>query len=194
VWRSAQVTADATIAGTTLVAVLLNPPSSTTGIRTRQAVDRARMVLGYEEVRIFNLFMDATPTVAELNASVAHPCPCARRRLRSALAEDSALLGAWGISGLTGEARIARDCQLTWLVKQAKAVGIHDIWMVGGEPRHPSRWHQYVSDKYGRTSGGPSDARLAEALVAVPLATALVSRTVNSRRERGIQSVATEGG
>lgn len=159
-----------------MVAVLLNPPSTTTGIRTRQAVDLARMVLGYERVRIFNLFTEATPTVTELNASVEHPCPRARRRLRSALAEANGLLGAWGISGLTGEARIARDGQLTWLVKQAEAVGIHDIWMVGGQPRHPSRWHQYVSDKYSRTSGGPPDARLAEALVNMPLATALVSR------------------
>jgi hypothetical protein len=44
--------------------------------------------------------------------------------------------------------------------------------MLGGEPRHPSRWHQYVSDKYGRTSGGTFEERIKQVLVAVPLARA----------------------
>lgn len=47
--------------------------------------------------------------------------------------------------------------------------GITAFWMVGGEPRHPSRWHQFVSDKHGRTTGGTFEERLVQVLVEVPL-------------------------
>jgi hypothetical protein len=39
----------------TLLAVLLNPPRTTPGVRTRRAVERAGRVLGYDGVTIVNL-------------------------------------------------------------------------------------------------------------------------------------------
>jgi len=154
---------------TTLVAVLLNPPLTTSGVRTILAVDRASAVLGYESVRVVNLFAEATPTVAELNARITRPCSRARPNLRQALKDADGLLGAWGVSGLTGQAREAKQRQLRWFFQQATAADFSHIWMVGGEPRHPSRWHQYLSDKYRRTGGGSFTARLEEALSSVPI-------------------------
>jgi hypothetical protein len=52
---------------------------------------------------------------------------------------------------------------------EAIRAGISNIWMVGGEPRHPSRWHQFVSDKYSRTTGGSFEERLDQVLESVPM-------------------------
>jgi hypothetical protein len=93
----------------------------------------------------------------------------ARRDLILALDGADAILAGWGVSGLTGDARRLLDEQVGWLQARAQQSGIDGFWMVGGQPRHPSRWHQYVSDKYGRTSGGPFDARIAQALTFVRL-------------------------
>lgn len=59
--------------------------------------------------------------------------------------------------------------QVEWFARQARAAGLSEMWTVGGRARHPSRWHQYVSDKYGRTSGGSFADRLRQVLVRAPL-------------------------
>jgi hypothetical protein len=154
----------------TLVAVLLNPPAATSGARTHNAVTRAGHVLGYASVEIVNLCGEATRSVVDLNASTtADRWVQARADLSTALDRASALLGAWGVAGLVGTARRHRDEQVAWLRQEATRLDLSNMWMVGGEPRHPSRWHQYVSDKYGRTAGGTSDERLQQVLRSVPL-------------------------
>jgi hypothetical protein len=153
-----------------LVAILLNPPASTPGTRTRNAVERAARVLGYESVEIANLCPRATSTVVELN-TVEHRQEWLEGRddLARALRRASSLLAGWGVSGMTGDAGRARQSQVEWLLNEAVDMGFDNVWMVGGQPRHPSRWHQYVSDKHGRTSGGTLEERLAEVLQAVPI-------------------------
>lgn len=154
----------------TLAAILLNPPV-TTGTRTSNAVARAGRALGYQQVLVVNLCSLPTRSVVELNAtSSAADWARARDELASAIQHCSGILGGWGISGLTGIARQARDDQLAWLRRTAVAADLENIWMLDGSPRHPSRWHQYVSDKYSRTTGGTFDARLSEMLVSVPIA------------------------
>ena len=88
----------------------------------------------------------------------------ARPRLVDALQEADLLLAAWGLHALHGPARLRRAEQLSWLQGEARAHGHVNAWCVGGKPRHPSRWHQYVSDRHGRTSGGPPADRLREVL------------------------------
>ena len=149
-----------------LVAVLLNPPEHTSGIRSRNAVARAAAVLGHGEVRIVNLCSEPTASVAELHHVDRVSWERARSELRGALTGAKAVLGAWGVAG---PARRDLQAQIDWLYGQALQVGIERVWMVGGEPRHPSRWHQYVSDKYMRTTGGSFEERLAQVLVAVPI-------------------------
>jgi hypothetical protein len=154
----------------TLLGVLLNPPLSTPGNRTRNAVARAARVLGYDGVEILNLFADATPSVVELNAqTVGDGWARTRGELSAGMRSATGVLAAWGVSGLAGAARRARDEQVDWLRAEALQAGVSSFWMVGGEPRHPSRWHQFLSDRYGRTTGGSFEERLAQSLVAMPV-------------------------
>ena len=152
-----------------LVAVLLNPPATSTGTRSRQAVARAASALGYERAVMKNLCAVPTPSVVELNALGRDAWDLAQADLEAALKGARAVLAGWGVAGLTGDARRSMRDQVAWLTVRAQEGGIAAFWMVGGSPRHPSRWHQYVSDKYGRTDGGSFEERIRQVLVAVQM-------------------------
>lgn len=169
--------------GGTLLAVLLNPPSGTRGTRTTRAVERAARVLGHDAVNTLNLCAEPTRSVVELNDVPIDGWLRAREDLSAGLATADALLAAWGVSGMVGSARLAHKGQVAWLHEQAERVGLLSFWMVGGEPRHPSRWHQYLSDKYGRTAGGSFEERLTQAFVATPIRP-LVTSNASARRMR----------
>lgn len=149
--------------------MLLNPPAHSTGTRSRNAVTRAATVLGYDHPTLTNLCAAPTPSVVELNALGQQDWDVARVDLELALRSATAILAGWGVAGVTGEARRSLRVQVAWLTCRAHTMGIESFWMVGGQPRHPSRWHQYVSDKYGRTSGGSFEERIRQVLVAVPI-------------------------
>lgn len=153
-----------------LVAVLLNPPANTAGARSRNAVALAATSLGYERLVIGNLCEASTRSVVELNSVDSSAWLAARAHLAGMLGSATALLAAWGVAGLSGRARHLRDAQVQWLLGEARAVGLTHHWMLGGRPLHPSRWHQFVSDKYARTSGGSFEQRIGQVLVAVPIA------------------------
>lgn len=159
-----------------LVAVLLNPPETSAGTRSRNAVARAANVLGYDRAILANLCAVATPSVVELNGQGREGWDVARDDLEAALVGADALLAGWGVAGLTGNAGRWMHAQVEWLFERALRHGISRIWMVGGEPRHPSRWHQYVSDRHERTAGGSFDERIAQVLVAVPISSATLSK------------------
>jgi hypothetical protein len=93
----------------------------------------------------------------------------ARDALAAGLEGCDEVAAAWGLYGLTGTAKAHRRDHLAWLVGTAKSLGHTECWAVGGEPRHPSRWHQYVSDVHGRTTAGTFAERLHQVLVKVPL-------------------------
>lgn len=171
----------------TLVAVLLNPPATTGGARSRNAVMRAADVLGYERAVIANLCAVPTPSVVELNSLGSEGWDLARAELETVLANANALIAGWGVAGLTGAASERMREQVAWLSERAALVGISGFWMVGGEPRHPSRWHQYVSDKHGRTVGGTFEERIAQVLVQVPTMCAAPRQVLTYRQRRSIQ-------
>lgn len=143
-----------------LCAVLLSPPV-TSGVRTRNAVRRAGEVLGLREFVIVNLITvptdDSTdvarfrPTLPELTES--------RSRLAEAVPASDALLFGWGLLSGFGPSRTWVREQIDWLLHMALGSGHEYAWTVG-EARHPSRWHQYTSDKHSRTEGGDANARL----------------------------------
>lgn len=164
----------------TLVAVLLNPPATTAGTRSRNAVARAANVLGYDCAVMANLCTVATPSVVELNRQGRHGWDLARDQMEATLDGADAMLAGWGVAGLSGDAGRWMRAQVAWLSDRALERGISKIWMVGGEPRHPSRWHQYVSDKYGRTAGGTFEERIAQVLVAVPVVVSTMELSGNS--------------
>lgn len=161
-----------------LLAVLLNPPSTSSGARTIGAVRRATDVLGFGSYEVTNLFAESTPTVVELNGVVADEISWGllRTRLAEQLRTMDGVLAAWGISGASGQMRHARDERAAWLLAEAELCGHDFVWTVGGAARHPSRWHQYVADRHGRTAGGSFDERLSQVLVATPTA------SVNARQ------------
>lgn len=153
-----------------LVAILLNPPLESTGNRSRNAVGKVSQLLGYKSVEVVNLHTEPTSSNAELGLrETLEGWLQARRNLGIALRSADALIGAWGVAGLAGPAQRERKQQVAWLRAEASRIGFDSIWMVGGEPRHPSRWHQYVSDKHGRTTGGTFEERLGQVVVRVPL-------------------------
>lgn len=150
--------------GRPLLALLLNEPSETSGSRTRSAVRAAGEVLGSSEIIIVNLCPIPTKSVVELNAHRAVPWEASRSVISSYLATRPELLAGWGVAGLTGGVKASLREQLRWLIEASPEDGAR-AWTVGGSARHPSRWHQYVADKHGRTSGGSFRARLDEVLV-----------------------------
>lgn len=147
-----------------LLSVLLNPPATTSGARTRSAVEAAAIALGYDSAEIVNLTNLATSSVLELNGHGLEHWIGARDELMAGLERASGLLGAWGTAGLSGVAREARRAQVEWLAARATQAGIDTIWTVGPRASHPSRWHQYVSDKHARTRGGSFSDRLLDVL------------------------------
>ncbi|WP_373457891.1 DUF1643 domain-containing protein [Paeniglutamicibacter psychrophenolicus] len=156
---------------TRLLAVLLNPPL-TSGVASLRHVEAARLALACDSVLIANLFSEPTRSVEDIN--VIGKCPegwtQSREQLLNALDSADVLMGAWGISGLTGEAARMRKSQVAWLAQSAMDQGFDKLWTVGGTPRHPSRWHQYVSDKYQRAVGETLELRLSSVLSTVDLA------------------------
>lgn len=153
-----------------LLAVLATPPV-TSGVRTINRVRDAALVLGASAFSVVNLFSLPTRDVKELFECGAdgHGWASARLRIREGLADADALLCAWGVSPLTGTARKHRLDQLRWLEAEAGVRGLDKAWTAGGAPRHPSRWHQYVSDVHGRVSGGTFQERLKQVLTEVPM-------------------------
>lgn len=147
-----------------LVVVLMNPPSASSGRRTRNAVLVAGALLGYANVRMVNLCRLPTKSVVELADSSLNDWRRARPYLKQAIGNGSAILTAWGVSPLRGAAQQHFNSQVDWFCQEAQMKGMDRIWTVGGSPRHPSRWYQFVADKHGRTDGGTFPQRLNQVL------------------------------
>lgn len=149
-----------------MTAVLLNPPAGD-GSRTHANVRLAADCLACDVVRIVNLFPIATKDAAELSL-VAHDARGwiqQRATIAAAIKDGDEVLFGWGVSSLGGVARPCMQDQIDWVISELRAVGGR-AWVVGDGPRHPSRWHQYLSDRHGRTAGGSMAERIQGSLVA----------------------------
>ena len=153
-----------------LAAVLASPPT-TTGTRTRNKTEAALQVTGNDRLVIANLFQPPAANLPSLTQEGRDPDGwlAARPALERALDDADELLIGWGLDRLTGPARHHRAAQIQWVLETADQHGYTHAWTVGGEPRHPSRWHQYVADKYDRAGQGTFVERLGRVLVRVPL-------------------------
>lgn len=149
---------------------LLNPPLSQ-GMATLRRVAAGATALGYSEWRTANMFSTATRDVLQINSVGASEQAWidARVDLRQMVEQSDSLLIAWGVSGLTGTARRSLASQARWLATTANEFGHSMWWTVGGEARHPSRWHQYVSDKHGRANGESFAERFRSVAEQVPI-------------------------
>lgn len=145
----------------TLGALLLNPPT-TDGQRTRRHLEVAASLLDCDRVEIANLFAISTQDVTAMNlvGRDAAGWLAAQPHLCGLIARADVLVAGWGVRGLTGLAAQHQRAQLRLIADQARLQGRTHVWTVGGQPRHPSRWHQFVSDRHGRTQGGSLPERL----------------------------------
>ena len=162
-----------------LLAVLLNPPSASSGNRSRGAVRRAAETLGYPGYVIVNLFAEPTATVIDLNDIDTSEASwnATQVQLEAHIAEAGGILAAWGIAGASAQLRREQRRRSDWILGAARELGHTNAWTVGGQPRHPSRWHQYVADKYGRAVGPTFQVRLSQVLESVPLDRLLAEKT-----------------
>lgn len=133
---------------TTLAAILATPPL-TSGERTIARVEMARQALGVKEFVVANLCDVPTREVGELASKGQHQADWYRSRaaLEHAVSLASIVLLAYGVSRPPSPARRHHEEQVVWLN------GLLDrrsapIVMVGGHPRHPSRWQRWTSRKH----------------------------------------------
>ena len=161
--------------GPHLCVIAMNPPLGE-GRRTLNQVELARQVLGCTTVSIANMFAHPTKSFDEVNTvgRDVSGWADARPSLERSLREADLLVAAWGLGGFTGQARDHFCDQREWFLAAA-AIQHSQIWSLRGEPRHPSRWHRFVADKYERTSGGTPEERLRQVLVGTPIAEFLTS-------------------
>jgi hypothetical protein len=152
--------------------VVMASPPTTSGARTLGRMAALQEVLGCADVQIANLFALRAKDVPALTAVGAQleGWHAARDEIAAGLRECDTVIAAWGLDPLSGSARLHRFDQLAWLGREARDLGHENAWAVGGEPRHPSRWHQYVSDRHGRAGQGPFTERLGRVLVWTPIA------------------------
>lgn len=151
--------------------VLLASPPVTSGRRTLSRLASLPQVLPCSSVTIANLYSTPAIDLPALSEVGASPDGWLRARgpINEALANCDEIMAAWGLFALAGPARRHRSEQLSWLLAAASSNGIDHVWTIEGQPRHPSRWHQYVSDVHQRTAGGTFEERLRQVLIKVPL-------------------------
>jgi len=121
-----------------LLVIGSNPPATTSGARTLNRVELARQLLGYQEVRLGNLFALASYRSGGVSDLGAAPegWLAARRELAEGLGRAAGVLLAYGTQPPTGPARDHFREQVRWLHETVESTGL-PCWWVGGAPRHP---------------------------------------------------------
>lgn len=175
----------------TLVALLASPPT-TSGVRTRSRLAHALPLTGCSRLVIANLYAEPTRDVPALNATTAVGWHAARAELSASVQLADELLAGWGLLKLVGPAGALQADQVQWLLLQATSAGHDRLWAVGGQPRHPSRWHQFVSERHGRANGGEFAERLRHVLLPTPVAR-FSPEPADRTREAGKLSRAIDG-
>lgn len=133
-----------------LVAVLSNPPSVTSGNRTRGRVDQARAALRLDSCEISNLFSLSTYRTGDISSLGAEEEPwlIARQSLLRSLCVADAIILGYGLTEPTGPARAFHRSQVSWLMNEIKTLSV-PAYVVGDGPRHPSRWQRFTSRVHG---------------------------------------------
>lgn len=133
-----------TAASTTLLVVASNPPL-TPGTRTENRIELVRQILGFETVRIANLFSVPTRQSGEMRHAGREPHGwlAARPALEGGIGRASAVLLAYGVGKPSGPAGEHHSAQVLWLEERIAQRQL-PVWLVGGKTRHPSRWQRHT--------------------------------------------------
>jgi hypothetical protein len=129
-----------------LVAVLANPPMSDHGTRTRARVDLAADIIGCDTVTIVNLFPVPSRSSLDIAAlgETSTTWLAARPEINEAVTGADAVLLGYGTSPPAGRAGDHHRAQVSWTRTLLESLSTQP-WMVGGLPRHPSRWQRHTS-------------------------------------------------
>jgi hypothetical protein len=127
-----------------LFVVGLNPPE-TSGSRTLARTELARQLLGLDAVDLGNLFALRTRSAVELPdvACQQDGWLSARAGLIDGLSRADGVLLGYGVQAPTGVAGDHFRSQVIWLEFALRSIEL-PVWLVGGAPRHPSRWQRYT--------------------------------------------------
>lgn len=159
--------------GGRLTAILLNPPlgRDPTCTVTYQTLLETLPVFACDTLAIVNLFAVPTRDLPGVNEAGgrADGWLRARRDLTRTLAKADCIVAAWGVGGLAGDARRNLAWQVAWVSRVAHELGHRLWWQIGGRPRHPSRWRQYVGPTRGVATGSNYADRIRSVIVAVPI-------------------------
>lgn len=170
--RSSESFEETCVSSPLMGALLISPPTGNGNV-TRSRLHTLRSILECTDMQIANLLSLPTATVEDIDTvgALEDPWLDARAPIVNLLHRSDHLVLAWGLGGgFGGQARVWYRNQVRWVSQLiADCPQPPVIWMVGREPRHPSRWHQYVSDRHGRTSGGDLSSRLRQVLHSDPV-------------------------
>jgi len=144
-----------------LVAVL-HSLAPGTGARTRSRVDIARNALGCATSSVVNLYPAPLPSVNALQDPVAEVWVRGRLEIEDALRRPDCtdIVLGYGIQEPIGRARHEFRAQVAWLQDVLTRVEAR-VWVVGGRPTHPSRWHRV---SFRQTPGRPFEEAARELL------------------------------
>ena len=144
-----------------LLFVALNPPL-TSGTRTRARGELARTLLGFELVEYGNLFAHATRDLAGIaTVGVSEDgWTAARSELTPQIRRAQGALLGYGVQSPSGTAGRLFKKQVEWLEAELTHLAV-PVWVVGGQPRHPSRWQRHTHRAH---FGTPFELALSAAL------------------------------
>ena len=148
-------------------AILLNPAREANRVsRTHLVLEDVRVAKTWGTLEIANLVGTPTRNSKELEqvATSVQLFLDVRDRLDTVLAGSDTLVFAWGVAPLRGLAGTYVRDQANWVISRALHHGHTHAWVMGGHPRHPSRWRQYVGPQRGLFDGATTVDRLAQGL------------------------------
>lgn len=154
-----------------MVVLGLNPPQETSGNRTFSNVGRLAAALNVSETRLLNLCSRPSTSFVDFASVAATPDAWLDSRidLERDLADfnprSDIVVAAWGRSSFSGPTRTHLAAQIDWVMSILEGLGCAEVLTFGDSARHPSRWHQYVSDKQNRFPQVQHRARYAAAIV-----------------------------
>lgn len=142
-------------------------PATTSGVRTVNRAEKARVLLGFDAFTIANLLNLPTYRTGDVSrvGTASTDWLASRTDLAEALATASGVLLAHGTTKPSGPAREHYLDQLSWLHREVSERSL-PVWAVGGQPRHPSRWQRFTHREY---PGIEFDTALAQALTPINL-------------------------
>jgi hypothetical protein len=154
-----------------MMVLCLNPPRDTSGNRTASNVGRLAAALDVHETRLLNLCSCPSRSFVDFVSVGARPGSWLdsridlERNLADFDSRSDLVVAAWGRSRFSGPTRTHLAAQIDWVMALLESLGCSEVLTFGDSARHPSRWHQYVSDKHDRFPQVAHVSRYAAAIV-----------------------------